>query len=175
MFSVDFDDVLYKLDDLNNSYVKERYGVEITSKDVVSWSFYVDEFPSIIELWTKWELYGKGDLFPGAIEFIHSLKQIGPVQIVTASGSEEISINKDKMIKEMFGDIKIIHTREKSAYTVGTILIDDYSKNIVDHVTRNNSLGLLFDFENSYGWSKHLKEGELIKRVSSYDDILRAL
>lgn len=169
--SLDADNLLYHLEGVHQNFVKRIYGDIITSKEVIDWDFYLKHYPRIIEVWTKWEEYSKGEMFEEAAYLVAELKQITNVQIVTATGSDELVKLKDKMLTEAFGEIEIIHAKDKSIYTKNTILIDHAPQNIQCHVESNRNPGLLFDYKGEFGWTKNFNEKEFkhAERVTTHE------
>ena len=167
--SIDFDNVLYNLEGLNCKVTKDIYGVEITPKDIAYQDYYLDHYPEESKIWSSFEEYSKGSFFQGDKDFIEELKNKYELQIVTASAIE-ISEEKDKMIYERYGDIKIIHTKEKYIHTKDSILIDDAIHNIKDHIEKNKDPGILVD--RGYGWNQNF---EIVPRVSSFKEIIKEI
>lgn len=175
--SVDFDDVLYDLNYLNKKFIKENYGIDIKSKDVTSFSYYYENYPKIMELWSNFDLYSKSGPIPDAVDFFKELREIckkDDLQIVTSS-FDSIKEQKDEMIKDMFDFDKVIHTKNKSQFTKNSLLIDDALHNIEDHVLTNNNHAMIFD--RDYGWNRNrnLERLKKVQRVHSYEDILKAI
>jgi len=167
--SIDFDNVLYNLEGVNLAEVKRIYGKEISTEEIEYWDYYYDHYPEVTKIWKDLKKYSNGNFFEKDKEFIENLKQIGlNIQIVTASAAE-IEKEKDQMIFERYGDIKVIHTKEKHLVTKNSILIDDAPHNILRHIEENNLPGILVD--RGYGWSKNTKEDSLIHRLSNFNDI----
>ena len=177
MVSVDFDSVLYDLEIVLLNELKDLYGKEIKDlMEIDSWDYY-KKFPRVIECFSDFERYSKGRAKEGAKEFLSSLKNmVGEknVQIVTAS-PEPIVEKKNKMILDMFGDIKVIHSFQKPKYTKGTVLIDDAVHNVLDHYQQTGSPAILFD--PGYGWNQEPveKTNKGIVRCGSYEESLKEL
>lgn len=171
--SVDFDNVLYNLEELNVKSVKEIYGVQISTIDILNWDFYPDNYPKITEIWGDWSRYSKGNFFSGDKLFIDYLKEKYEVQIVTAS-YDSITKEKDKMIYERYGDLKIIHSGKncKSIFTKKSCLIDDGLHNIKAHIEKNNMPSIIVDID--YGWNQGF-ESSLTYRASSFESIIQGL
>lgn len=167
--SLDFDNVLFDLESLNIKTVKELYGVDMTAMDIDNWDFYPNNYPLIKNIWGDWDLYKKGSFFEGDQNFVQTLQKQFEVQIVTAS-YETIEDQKDELIHNRYGDIKIIHTRTgKAPYTQDSILVDDGLHNITDHININGLPAILVD--RQYGWNQDYKH-VLATRASDYDSIL---
>lgn len=171
--SLDFDNVLYDLEELDCRMVKEIYGVDITPMDVVHWDFYSTNYPEINKIWGNWELYSQGLFFDGDIDFIKELQKRYEVQIVTAS-YPEIEMQKDEMILERYGDLRIIHSGKtsKALYTGGSILVDDGLHNISAHIEEHSLPAIVVD--RGYGWNQGF-EHELVHRADDFEEIKRLI
>lgn len=170
---VDIDNVIYDLESVNLAFIKQTYGVQLTSRDVKTWDFYMKDFPDIAKVWGDFQLYSQGKFFDGANQFLQDLQSIAPVKIITAS-YDSIVEEKDKFLQDnlVLKNIEIIHAKNKSLFTGNGVLIDDAPHNIFDHTQKNNKPGLLFDLNGSYGWGKDIPLHHLIKRVRSYEEVL---
>lgn len=171
--SVDWDNVLYNLEDVNTQFVAQHYGDIITTMDVNDWEFYGQNYPEVIKIWGDWAKYSTGSFFPGDIEFIKTLQEKYEVQIVTAS-YKEIADEKDIVAYQRYGDIRVIHSHGgKSQYTANSILIDDAMHNIDDHIAVNKMPAILVD--RGYGWNQSYQESALVKRAFCFESILTSL
>lgn len=170
---VDLDNVIYDLESVNLQFIKENYGVELTSLDVKTWDFYLKDYPEIKKVWGEFHLYSKGQFFEGANDLLKNLQSIAPVKIITAT-YDSIIEEKDQFLKEnlCLNGIEIIHAKAKYEFTKKGVLIDDAPHNIFDHTQINNQPGLLFDLNGGYGWGKNMPLHRLIKRVRNYDEVL---
>lgn len=170
---VDIDNVIYDLESVNLAFIKQTYGVQLTSRDVKTWDFYMKDFPDITKVWGDFQLYSQGQFFDGANQFLQDLQLIAPVKIITAS-YDSIIEEKDKFLQDnlVLNNIEIIHAKNKSLFTSKGVLIDDAPHNIFDHTQKNNQPGLLFDLNGGYGWGKNIPLHHLIKRVRNYEEVL---
>lgn len=169
---LDFDNVIYDLETRNIKYVKEVYGIDLTSLDINSWNYYLDKYPDVEKVWKDFNLYSQAEFFENAKKLYNELCSIAPVDIITAS-YPEIEDQKDIMIYECLSrDANIIHTRDKYCHTKNSVHIDDNADHVFKHVQNNQKPGLLFDLNAGYGWNKSCKEHPLIKRVLNYDELL---
>lgn len=172
--SLDFDEVIYNLRELTHNFVYKHYSV-LPETNNIGFGYYTDNFPLIYNCWGTEEEYSKGNLIQGAKEFVNeliSIYSIDSIQIVTNSFDGVIDY-KNNLIKELFGDIKVIHTKNKSLVTTGTILIDDALHNIEEHITNNiNDYGIIFDL--NYNWNQEKLEDKYnnIYRATSYDEVI---
>jgi len=159
IISLDWDNVIYNLEQVNLDFVKEVYGVSEESVNIKTWSCYVDKYPEITSVWGDFSKYSRGELIPGAINFVKELKNRGYiVQIITHS-YESIIAEKELWMKINFPDIKIIHAKDKFLYSQNSILIDDAQHNVEQHLEYNKIKGesILFDYNGNYGWAKGYK------------------
>jgi 5'(3')-deoxyribonucleotidase len=169
--SIDVDDTLYNLTAGNLAVVKELYGDIVTPDMVNSWDYYHVNYPLVLNLWSDWNQYSKLPFFEGDVDFINQLRTEFDIQLVTVS-FPEIEVQKDAFLKDRYGDIKIIHTREKSLVTVGSVLIDDAVHNIDCHVRTNSMPAIIMD--RSYGWNQGYSH-HLVDRVCSFQEALTAI
>jgi len=170
--SSDFDNVLFNLEQLNIIHAKMFYGVDLTPADITYWNFYGENYPKIVNTWGDFSFYQKGEFINGDIDFINTLKDMGfEVQIVTAS-FPSIAAEKDEMIYDRYGDIRIIHEKNKSIVTKDSILIDDGPHNIRDHILTNNQPAVIVD--NGFGWTEHF-DSHLVRRAASFSDIIESV
>jgi 5'(3')-deoxyribonucleotidase len=171
---VDFDSVLWGLDDNLIKKVKEIYDVTLTNKEVNYYEFWSDKYPLVQSVWKDIEEYKKCEPKKGAIEFFKKLKYItnGNVNIITASHPDLDYAEKDKMIREIFGNVNIIHSSNKFNHTKQSILIDDHLKHIEEHVKYNQYPAIIFD--DNYGWNQKFIENQtdLITRAKNYNHAL---
>lgn len=176
--SLDVDEVLLALNKGSAKFVKDVYGKTITTEEQINWSYIYDKYPRIVEFWSEWEKYSTIPMIQGARKFVNDLKQIvgeKGVQIVTSS-PESIIKNKTPWLQELFGIEKVFNVNSeigpKSMYTKNTILVDDGLHNIDDHVS-TGSTGIIFNYNDSYGWNKEERNHPLIHRASNYDQVLK--
>lgn len=169
ILSIDFDNVLYDLESLNIKKVKEIYGVNMTAMDINNWNFYPDNYPLIRNIWGDWDQYNQGHFFEGDQDFIKELQKRFEIQIVTAS-YEAIENEKNELIFNRYGDIKVVHVRTgKAPHTKNSILVDDGLHNISDHVIINQQPAILVDRE--YGWNQGFQH-DLVVRANNYQSII---
>jgi len=167
--SVDFDNIVFDLEGRNIKEVKDIYDYDLKTREIAYWDYYYDHFPEVTKIWFDFAKYSQGKFFEGDIKFIQALKDTGlEVQIVTAS-AESISEEKDLMIYERYGDIRVIHTKHKSEVTGNSILIDDGPHNIDCHIETHKLPAIIMD--RDYGWSKNYTN-ELVTKVKNYEETL---
>lgn len=169
--SLDFDNVLWDFEQINIRLAKELYGVNMTSAAVTHWNYYVDEFPLIVPAWSNWEEYKTAEFFKGDQDFVKELQKKYEVQIITAS-TPEIAENKDKLIYERYGDIKIVHTKDKALYSGDSILVDDALHNVKAHIQAHNQPAIIVD--RGYGWNQGFSD-KLVRRAKCFDTILKEI
>jgi len=175
LISVDFDEVLFDLSTITNNFIKNHYG-EVTHPDHIGWDYFNDNFPLVVsDCWNNPEEYSKGDFIHGAIEFMNELINlygIDKLQIITNSLPNVIDC-KNQLIRETFGDIDVIHTKDKWKYTKGSTLIDDALHNIEEHVKNNKKdVGIIFDLGGKYTWNHRYIDSSYVVRVNSYNEIV---
>lgn len=150
LISLDWDDFLYDLMELNIEYVKEKFGEDVLN-NINSYYWLWENYPTIMEdLWNNPKNYIKGNLFKGSLEFYQKLKnELGTdkIQIVTSSCRDVIE-EKNLFIRSLGFDCEIVHSVfggefPKHFYTYGTVLIDDHVDNIVNHCTHNSYFGIV--------------------------------
>lgn len=153
LISLDFDDCLYNLMELNVKYIEEKYGVPNVHRTIKNYYEIYHKYPDIgPDLWNHPENYIMGNMFNGAIDFYNTLVDlygVDAIQIVTSS-MENIIEPKEKMIRERFGihcDIKhsIFNKISKHELTGNTLLVDDHVDNVINHLEFNDSPGIIFN------------------------------
>ncbi len=170
---IDLDNVIYDLESVNLQFIKDTYGVELTSRDITTWDFYLKDYPEIKKVWGEFQRYSQGKFFEGANDLLKDLQSIAPVKIITASYDSIIEEKEIFLQENLYLDnIDIIHAKQKYLFTKKAVLIDDAPGNIFDHTQINNKPGLLFDLNGNYGWGKDIPLHRLIKRVRNYDEVL---
>ena len=178
LISLDFDGVGWELDKVMSTMVKEDYGVNYKTTDVTHWAYFYEKYPKSTRCWYDWELYKEAGFIDGFLDFLEELKSIygaKSIQFVTSS-PESIQTEKTKMMLNLLG-IDVIHVTKdkKSVYTKGTILIDDASHNIIDHLENTRKHGILFDLNGEYGWNQDFYECERTTRATNYKEVLLCL
>lgn len=165
--SFDFDNVLWNFEKNNIKLIKEIYGEDITSAEVLYWDYYKDKFPLIVPSWCDWNLYKQGEFFQGDQDFIKELQKNYEVQIITAS-APELEVHKDKMIYERYGDLRIVHTREKEKFSKNSILVDDALHNCIAHIQEHSQPAIIVD--RGYGWNQGFSH-KLVLRANNFETI----
>ena len=187
LISLEFDDVLYDLQSLNEKYMRNTYGgayAIIQHHDELK-----KLFPSIKQdLLNNAAEYCKGELLPGALEFYQELVDTfgeNNIQIVTNS-CPDVVIAKTQMIRNFGINCLIIHDKDKYKYTSGTILIDNYYINIQEHINKTDGCGILANINKSqyvekdyfkikHAFSNNVNVIGICKFIESYDVILSEL
>lgn len=165
--SLDFDNVLWDFEKNSIRLVKEIYRKEITSAEVVYWDWYKDKYPLITASWCNWDIYSQSEFFEGDQDFIKELQKKYEVQIITASFKEIVS-EKDKMIYERYGDLRVIHEKEKEKFSRNSILVDDALHNVIAHIQAHKQPAIVVD--RGYGWNQGFTH-ELVHRANDFDTI----
>lgn len=95
--------------------------------------------------------------YEGAKDFLnYCIKNYEDVEILTHSTDESSSRSKLKFCKEHFDFDNVKYsdsTTDKYTQTQGRILIDDYTPSILNHVAYNKCPGIVFNLNESFGWS----------------------
>lgn len=178
LISLDFDDVIYDLMELNINYIDTMHGIPDIDKQIEHYYWLYQTFPDIGDnLWNNPDNYIKGRLVSGAKEFYDKLVELigeDNIQIVTSSMPDVVE-KKNIMIKEFGFNCDIIHSifgvHPKHHYTKNTILIDDAIGNIIDHVGHNQCYGILFNHRR-LDYIKKANDGMSYPYVETYDDVL---
>jgi hypothetical protein len=129
---------------------------------------------------------------PGAVAFVEALQDaVGAENVLVCTTSlNGTDDSKDRNIARYF-DIpkrRVIHVspkESKAPHTVGTTLVDDYGKNILEHVEANRMPGIVFNYRGEYPWSGlgHYEADRvataqaqgLVKVCRSYDEVLNTI
>lgn len=209
---VDYDTTLVNLIDVWLEWVKEHFHVSFRTMDINRWYFLRDT----IGKKAHWFYQHFGYLsdkekesiqpFKGAVEFIKNLQDVFGAEnvcILSSTGGDvdrESKISHIKCHFPMLGEeqCKLVPHGPKHPYTKDSVLVDDYSLHVLEHVHYNDSLGFLFNYQNRFGWCRpdnfELDDGSKIadgyqtlkcfyddvnkkkfRIVSSYEEILKEL
>ena len=191
LLSFDVDSVLLDTEEVIFKYIEKEYGKIITSKDVTHWTYYIENFPSVLEYFGNPEIYQKVEPVQGMIYIMEKvIKNYGSdkIQLITSS-HEKIKEAKELAINRFYGHIEgwdnidVIHVgldhssdencHHKHFFSEDTILIDDAIHNMKDHLSYNhNNMGILVDF--GYGWNQNY-EDRRSRRVHSPEDIFKTI
>jgi len=197
---VDYDTTLVNLIDPWVSWINERYNVNISPNDINRWYFLGEVFgPEANNFWKSEEYnhYTNRDIFQpydGAIEFFHTLQDIYGQEnvLIISSTKDHHKEEKIEHAKHYFGiesDKFIAVEKGKHTLTVGGILIDDYPLHVMEHIEYNKQKGIVFNFENRFGWCKrsnyeldktlsnfiHIVDNDQFSIATSYHQILKEL
>jgi hypothetical protein len=157
--------------------INKHYNTNYTPKDQIHYSYFQDVLGKECEFWREENFYDGVYPYLKAQWFVERLKTMygeKNVTIVTWSDSKQLEESKNKILSYYF-DIpkkRIIHTRNKWKYTYDGFLVDDHKEHILDHVNQNSKLGFLFNLNNSFGWNVMTEDHPLIKKVTSYNEII---
>lgn len=181
---VDYDTTLINLIDPWVKWINDKYKVNITTQDINRWYFLGEVFGKEADNFWKEENHyiDKEVLLPydGAIDFFKTLqKKYGRKNVKIISSTRDHH-TKDKVahMAEYFGvdpnsvniakdnntsdqnDYEIILTsKEKYSYTKGGVLIDDYPLHVLEHIHFNQEPGIVFNYNNRFGWCKESNYG----------------
>lgn len=109
---------------------------------------------------------------PGSIAFLKWAEKYFNLKIVTHVSNNHVLEAKSNFIKKIYHDNHQINIKveffevlnDKYKYLDG-ILIDDYPKHIINHISYNNQPAILFDYQGKNGWSKMKNYGELTDQL----------
>lgn len=191
LISFDIDSVLLDTEKRIINFIKKEYNVSITQKEITHWDYYAMNFPKVIELFTKPELYDNVEAIKNMDKVLSKLiSKVGSdkIQFITSSHSN-IEKAKEETVLKLYKHIKdiekidFIHvglkclnekdtkSHNKFEYSNNTILIDDAIHNIDSHINFNEkNKGILVDF--GYGWNQNYSHKNVI-RANTTEDILR--
>ena len=152
IISLDFDDCMYDLMELNINYVEYAHGLPNIDSQIESYYWLYQNFPDIGNvLWNNVDHYTQGKLVPGAKEFYDKLVSLvgeDKIQIVTSSMPDVIE-EKNQMIKSFGFNCDVVHSifnvYPKYHFTKNTILIEDHMGNVRDHILYNQCYGIVFN------------------------------
>lgn len=148
----------------------------IKPKDVLYYGWIRDALGLEAEAWwAQPGIYNVITPLPGSQPFVNYLANHFKVNIITHTHSNQDPKEKELWIDKHFGSsiAKVIHAHEKFHYTAGSILVDDCPRHVYDHIRTNNSIGVLFNHRNDYGWSRPLLiDDKNLVLASSYTEIL---
>lgn len=151
---IDMDGVICDSIDRWIDWCKERWSLEELHCNY--WSHIQDQCGQ--EACEFWQLgsnvYDISEPFPGAIGFVQSLMVLDyNIKFVTATfpNMEYAKIDWFKKHMPFVNENQIICVdRDKYHLTKNGILIDDGFHNIVEHVSHNNGLGILYNHDRKY-------------------------
>lgn len=155
----------------------------ITIKDSHTWTTLEERFGRIVRrFWQTPGVYLKSvKPFQCAKEFVHTLQMtygIENVWIITSS-NEDMYTEKDYHIHANFGIPlnQIKHHWEKWRFTNGGILMDDYHKNVHDHVDKIGSSAIAFNLHNMHPWAeRHMfRFDSQVAYCTTYDEAYNAI
>jgi hypothetical protein len=192
ILSFDVDSVLLDTEEIIFEYIYENYQIKITSKDLTHWTYYIENFPSVLQYFGNPEIYEKVGPIVEMISVMEEvIKMYGAEQIqLITSSHKDIKQSKEDAINKFFGHltdwekIDVIHvglgnfnnnddSHHKHTFSENTILIDDAIHNIKDHLNYNhNNKGILVDF--GYGWNQGF-ENKRATRATSPKMILETI
>lgn len=154
---LDFDSTLNNIVNPWLDWIYDKFGERVLSEELTSYDFLERKFGyHATTFWKTPGVYDKVQPLFGALEFVESLRQmnVDEIKIITSS-PEGMQDEKNSYLKRVFGfdSCDVIHSFEKFKHTSNSILVDDYDKHILTHISNNKSPGILFNFKNKYGWS----------------------
>ena len=197
---VDYDTTLINLIDPWVDWINKRYSVNITSNDINRWYFLGEVFDKTANDFWRSEEYNhyidKEFLSPfeGAVDFFHALEEkYGKSNVIIISATRKHhKEEKIKHAKYYFGitdEQFIASEKEKYEYTKDGILIDDYPLHVMEHIHHNNQKGIVFNYEDRFGWCKlhnygldekftkfsQITKNDNFSMATSYEQVLKEL
>lgn len=197
---VDYDTTLVNLIDPWVEWIKKKYNVIISTNDINRWLFLGDVFgKEANDFWRseKYNHYTDKEIFQpygGAVDFFHTLQGEFGVEntFIVSSTRDHHREEKIKHAKYYFGIEEkqfIAVNKEKYSATKNGILIDDYPLHVMEHIEYNKQKGIVFNYENRFGWCKQsnyqldntlsnfmqVVEDDKFSITTSYQDILKEL
>jgi hypothetical protein len=184
---LDYDGTLCDLPFIWIDWVNKTFDKNFTLQDVIHYDYIANVLgDSANKMWRTKGCYTNVTPFFKSQFFVDQLKiRFGEenVKIITCSppGMEK---EKDEHIKYFYNiDMEnVVHTCDKYLYTHDGILIDDAKHHIINHINENNQYGILFDYNEQYGWSKLnpddyklMKDYRKVKVMNSYREIIEFL
>ena len=190
LLSFDVDSVLLDTEEVIFERINAVYNRVINAKDVTHWTFYMENFPSILEYFGNPELYEKVKPIYEMIEVMREVIEIygaNNIQLITSSHSD-MKEAKEAALRRFYGHLKdwekidIIHvglkdedmgeglesniSHHKHVFSENSILIDDAIHNIEDHLNHNHyNEAILVDF--GYGWNQNFTHSRAIRAKSA--------
>ena len=162
---IDYDTTLINLIDPWIKWINEKYQVSLQTDDINRWYYLGDVFGAEAnDFWKseKYNHYTDRDVYKpynGAVDFFHTVQNIfgrENVYIISSSRNHHIA-EKIEHAKYYFSidPSNFISVKDKKyVLTKNGILIDDYPLHVMEHIHYNNHPGIVFNYENRFGWSK---------------------
>jgi len=178
---LDYDNVLVDLVSPWLDWIKDHHRYKIKSTDILHWNWLEQTYgQEINEFWkTEGVYFDKVSPLPGAVFFVDALRKIfNEEDIFIISASHDTMIwEKEKHAKHYFNipAHRFLHKHDKYRWTSDGILVDDSVSNISNHVAYNNLPGFLFNYRNSYGWSKLYNPMKNLYAVQDYGTLLEMI
>jgi 5'(3')-deoxyribonucleotidase len=190
--ALDYDSMLNNLGYVWAEWCRTKYDCpDFQMSDISHWDYQVDRFGLGVFDFINADAFDTLiKPLPGAAYFVRALEQaLGEenVIIVTANvpGTEQAKLNN---IKRHFGidpnRVSLVSLRgNKAPFTAGAVLIDDYGKNILEHVETHQLPGIVFNYNREYPWSgmshfcpdRVAAASDYVTTCHSYDEVLLAL
>lgn len=167
---IDYDTTLVNLIDPWVEWINQKYHVTLSTSDINRWYFLSDVFgKEANDFWKsdRYNLYADKDVlkpFDGAVDFFYRLEDKFGTENVFIVSSTLDHHQKEKMnhAQYYFGIIEtqfIPVGKEKYHITRDGILIDDYPLHVMEHVKFNKQKGIVFNFEDRFGWCQECNYG----------------
>lgn len=177
----DMDGVLCDSLDCWEDWIMQKYNVTRDEAHSQYWADLKTRFGmGVLKFWAKGsDVYDKSIPFENANELMVHLSAHN-ISVVTSTFADMYSEKNawfEKHIPSLTSkDIFCISSSaHKSPYTKDGILIDDGFQNIIDHVSHNNCIGILYNHDGKYAHAGMFKgncDGKRIRYCESYNQIL---
>ncbi len=197
---IDYDTTLVNLIDPWIDWINEKYHVNIMASDINRWYYLSDVFgEDANDFWKseKYNHYTDRDIYQpykGSINFFHKAQSMfGRENVYIISSSRDHHVKeKIQHAKHYFGVDEnnfIPVKRSKYELTQDGILIDDYPLHVMEHIHYNDHHGIVFNYENRFGWCREsnytldptlsnfldITDDKKFEIVTSYEEVIKAL
>lgn len=125
------------------------------------------------DYWRDPKCYDTISPLPGAVDLLRELGK--EAFIITHTPPGQSSTRKDAWIGDHFGDIRVVHSGDKWQHSNGCVMIDDHPGHIQRHIRHNSCHGVVFNFQDKYGWSNPLLPSSHVTKCESYEGLLKTI
>lgn len=172
---LDLDDVLCNFVEMWNVWLHERgyTSTFLRNQDITTYDYYCRYFNREV-----FDFYQKENCYDGYVEpldgshlFLEWCEQeFDEVMILSYSSTEHNRKCKKAFVKKHFNfdNIKFSDSKnEKFTFTKGSILMDDYPVNLLQHTINNKNHSILFNKNGNNGWGNYYLHNELVNEMNS--------
>ena len=174
---IDFDSTLNNLDQLWIDEINSYTGMTYSVLSIDSWDWFYKKFTKKLADLTLRNVYLKTKALDGAVEFILQCQTIANVNILTATSNMNPTFieRKNKHIRNLLGNVRIIHSTSKENYSSeDSVLIDDKLDNIYKFVM-GGGYGIIFSNNETHVYNKAFTKHDRYVRLHNYDEIIEHL